>query len=133
LAEDAVPALSKGKGKLVPEEEPSKTPAILSPSSPAKTVLVGPEVATSSRPVDIEMIPSLDPASPAAAITSPTSVLYASELLSSPVAPPGDDNGMEHEAFYLELVDLDEPVACSDSSKKRKHEDGEEFSSPFFH
>ena len=41
-----------------------------------------------------------------------------------------DDDG--NGDFFLELADLDEPVTSFDSSKKRKIEEGGEFSSPFF-
>ena len=65
---------------------------------------------------------------------SPTSMLSASEIFSSFAATPRDDDCMEHdrtEAFFPELADLEAPVVSTNSSKKRKLEEGEEFSSPF--
>jgi len=76
-----------------------------------------------------------DLTSPALVAPSPTSVMCASEVSSYLAATPDDDDCMENEgtkAFFLELADLDAPVAFTNSSKKTKLEKGEEFSSPFF-
>ena len=80
------------------------------------------------------VLPELDPGSLALAAASPTSVVDASDVFSSPAGTPGDvlmeDDGNDN--FFLQLADLDEPVASSNSLKKRKIEEGDEFSSPFF-
>ena len=76
----------------------------------------------------------LDLGSPAVDGTSPNSVVDVSDVFSSPAVTPGDD-AMEHdgiEDFFLELADLEELVVSSDSLKKRKLKEGDEFSSPFF-
>jgi len=58
----------------------------------------------------------------------------AFEVFSSPAGTPGEvimeDDG--NDDFFRQLADLDEPMASSDSSKKRKLEEGDELSSPFF-
>ena len=69
--------------------------------------------------------------------SSPSSLFQAIELFSSPSLDPftkqqGEDNAMDHDGeddFFLELDDLDEPGVSTESSKKRKIEEGEEFSS----
>lgn len=69
--------------------------------------------------------------------SSPSSPLQATEVFSSPSLDPltesqGDDHAMDHDGeddFFLELDDLDEPMMSTESSKKRKVEEGEEFSS----
>ncbi|KAJ8424070.1 hypothetical protein Cgig2_017672 [Carnegiea gigantea] len=76
---------------------------------------------------------------PLNATSSPSSPLHATEVFSSPslepfTDPQGEDNAMDHDGkddFFLELDDLGEPVMSTESSKKRKIEEGEEFSSHF--
>ena len=69
-------------------------------------------------------------------IPSPISVLSAAKVFSSPVITPGVSGDMDldgSDEFFLQLADLDAPVGSTDSTKKRKLEEGEEFSSSFTH
>jgi len=68
---------------------------------------------------------------------SPTSPLQATEVFSSPssISPsihPSADDLMDQdgdEDFFFDLEELADPAISTDSSKKRKIEDGEECSS----
>jgi len=122
----SVNPLDKGKGKL--DCDPS-VGAVLPPvCGPA-----GPVIASSVAPEPTVVL--LDPTSTESPlhIPSPTSVLSAADVFSSPVASPGGSGAMElddSEAFFRELEDLEGPVGSTDSTKKQKLEEGEEFSSP---
>ena len=126
--------LPLGKGKEVEVAEQSPAP-FLAADNPSPVVLPNPAVmsnASSSVTMATVVLPGLD-LDPSGGVLSPNSALEASEVFSSPAVSPGDDV-MEYdgtEDYFLDLPDLDEPVASSDSSKKRKLEEGEEFSSPF--
>jgi len=116
----------------VAEQSPAP---FLAADNPSPVVLPNPAVmsnASSSVTMATVVLPGLD-LDPSGGVLSPNSALEASEVFSSPAVSPGDDV-MEYdgtEDYFLDLPDLDEPVASSDSSKKRKLEEGEEFSSPF--
>jgi len=68
---------------------------------------------------------------------SPTSLLQATEVLSSPSNDTPSDHFSAEEFmdqdgtddFFLDLDDLHDPAISSDSPKKRKLEEGEECSS----
>jgi len=127
--------LPLGKGKEVVVEEQPPAPSTFAAALPTSGVLADPAstgTASSSLSLETVVIPGLD-LDHSVGITSPNSALEASEVFSSPAVSPGDDV-MEHdgtEDFFLDLPELEEPVASSDSSKKRKIEEGDEFSSPF--
>jgi len=119
--------LDKGKGKLV--SDPSVGAYLPPVCGQAEPVL-----ASSAAPKPTEVLP--DPSSTASPlpVPSPTSVLSAAEVFSSPAASPRGSGAMElddSEAFFRDLEDLEGPVGSTDSSKKRKLEEGEEFSSPY--
>jgi len=127
--------LGKGKGKL--GCEPSVDDLLHDASGPSGSAMGLLDNKTSSAgPAPTEVLPV--PASTASPplIPIPTSVLSAAEVFSSPVATPGVSGDMEldgSDEFFLELADLDAPVGFTDSTKKRKLEEGEEFFSSFTH
>ena len=133
VAPDSQLPLGKGKEVVVKEQPPA--PSFLTAALPTPVVLpaqAATGTASSSLTLETVVLPGLD-LDPSAGVTSPNSVMEAYEVFSSPAVSPGDDV-MEHdgtEDFFLDLPDLDEPVASFDSSKKRKIEEGDEFSSPF--
>jgi len=111
-----------GKGKEVVVKEQPLAPSFFAATLP--TPVVQPDqaamgTASSSLTLETVFLPGLD-LGPTMGVTSPNYVMDASEVFSSPAVSPGD-NAMEHdgtEDFFLDLADLDEPVASSDSSKK---------------
>jgi len=129
--------LSHGKGKspLCVEEQFLHPPCLPSaaPCQAPRAAHSDPGEASSSRTQATVVLPDLDPASSALVAASPSSVLEASEVFSSPAGTPGEvlmeDDG--HDDFFRQLADLDEPMASTDSMKKRKFEEGDECSSPF--
>jgi len=138
LAHDSLADKGKGKGKLGCQLSISE---LLSAANPiahpplSKMEHAGKEASPSSLPKPTVVLPFQDLTSTPLAAPSPTSMLSAFEVFSSPAVTPDDIDCMAHDgpkAFFLELADLDEPVASTDSSKKRKLEEGEEFSSVFF-
>ena len=118
--------LDKGKGKLV--SEPSvgvDLPPVCGQAEPVSAPAAAPEPS--------EVLPDPSPTASPLPLPSPTSVLSAAEVFSSPAASPGGSRAMElddSEDFFRDLEDLEGPVGSTDSSKKRKLEEGEEFSSP---
>jgi len=124
-AAPSVHPLDKGKGKL--GSDPSAGSEL--PSGCGQS---GPVLVPSAAPEPTEVLP--EPSSDASPIPmpSPASVLCAAEAFSSPAASPGGSGDMEmddSEDFFRDLEDLEGPVDSTDSSKKRKLEEGEEFSS----
>ena len=121
---------SKGKGKEVLGGEPSFAnvlpPADLVPHS-LSLEDAAIEVAPFAALEPTMVLPFLESTSSPPAALSPISVLSASEVFSSPAATPGEVDGMEHDRskdFFIELADLDAPMGSTDSSKKRKLEEG---------
>ena len=135
VAPDSQPSFGKGKDQVVVEQQPLATTSFVAALSipaflPAQAAT---GAASSSRTLETVVLLGLDVGSPAVDGTSPNSVVDVSDVFSSPAVTPGDD-AMEHdgiEDFFLEFADLEELVVSSDSLKKRKLEEGDEFSSPF--
>ena len=68
-------------------------------------------------------------------VSSPISMLQAAVVFSSPNELHEGGENMDNDGvkeYFLKLDDLDDPVISTDSSKKRKIEDGEEYSSHSF-
>ena len=136
LNPDSQASHGKGKAPLFVEEQPLAPPVIPTvPSCPThKAAQSASGEASSSRTLVTMVLPKLEQDSLALAAASPSSVLDASKVFSSPAGTPGEvimeDDG--NDDFFRQLADLDEPMASSNSSKKRKLEEGDELSSPFF-
>ena len=136
LAAHPLSPLGKGKEKL--DCEPSVAdllPDTLAPSGSALGPLEN-KSSSSAGPTPIVVLPVLNCTTYPPVIPSPTSVLSAAEVFSSPVTTPGVSGDMDLDGsneFFLKLADLDAHVGSTDSTKKRKLEEGEEFSSSFTH
>jgi len=131
------PQHSHGKGKSpIVIEKQSLVPPVLPVAPPCqapRALQTESGEASSSRTLATVVLPELDPGRNAVVAASPNSVMDASEVFSSPMGTPGEvlmeDDG--NDDFFRQLADLDEPMASTDSLKKRKFDEGDECSSPF--
>ena len=139
------PALND-KGKAVLVDENCKHSVTLPGFGPSLVPPCSPVVAPTFRPTAITpglgpaVAPSPSPISPMVVglpCASPTSLLQATEVLSSPSNDTPSDHFSAEEFmdqdgtddFFLDLDDLHDPAISSDSAKKRKLEEGQECSS----